>query len=99
MLILALLKLASPGDAPVQRDRSRANPGEQRHGCRASGGRHGFVVETSSAPAADGWYRLEVDRRPRHVGATCGGEPAPGCVHGRWRIEDFGLVRRYLLGR
>ena len=71
----------------------------QYHGVQASAGRHGFVVETSSAPAADGWYRLKVDRRARRVSATCGGSPAPGCVGGRWRIEDHGLVRRYLLGR
>jgi hypothetical protein len=33
------------------------------------------------------------------VTATCGGDPAPGCVNGRWRILDHGLVRRYVLGR
>jgi hypothetical protein len=69
------------------------------HGVHASATRHGFVVETVSAPDADGWYRLEVDRRARRVSATCGGSPAPGCVSGHWRTEDFGLVRRYVLGR
>jgi hypothetical protein len=69
------------------------------HGVRASATRHGSVVETMSAPAADGWYRLEVDRRAPLVSATCGGSPAPGCVNGHWRTLDFGLVRRYVLGR
>jgi hypothetical protein len=69
------------------------------HGVRASATRTRFVIETMSAPMADGWYRLVVDRRARRVSATCGGDPAPGCAHGRWRIEDHGLVRRYLLGR
>ena len=69
------------------------------HGVRASATRTRFVVETMSAPAADGWYRIAVDRRAQRVSATCGGDPAPGCVDGRWRIADHGLVRRYVLGR
>jgi hypothetical protein len=43
--------------------------------------------------------RLEVDCHAHRVTATCGGDPAPGCVNGRWRFEDHGLVRRYLVGR
>jgi hypothetical protein len=69
------------------------------HGVRASATRHGFAIETLSVPGADGWYRLEVDRRARRVAATCGGDPAPGCVDGRWAIAAFGQVRGYLLGR
>jgi len=70
----------------------------QYHGVHASATRRAFVIETVSAPAADGWYRLAVNRRARSVSATCGGDPAPGCVNGRWRIESHGLVRAYLLG-
>jgi hypothetical protein len=71
----------------------------QYHGVHATATRRGFVIETASAPTADGWFRLAVDRRTRTVAATCGGDPAPGCVNGRWRIRDYGLVRAYLLGR
>jgi len=71
----------------------------QYHGVHATATRRGFVIETASAPAADGWFRLAVDRRTRTVSATCGGDPAPGCTGGRWRIRDYGLVRAYLLGR
>ena len=71
----------------------------QYHGVHATATRRGFVIETASAPAADGWYRLAVDRRTRTVSATCGGDPAPGCTGGRWRVRDYGLVRAYLLGR
>jgi hypothetical protein len=69
------------------------------HGLQASATRRSFVIETVSAPMADGWYRLEVDRRARRVSATCGGSPAPGCVNGHWRFQDRGLPRSYLLGR
>ena len=69
------------------------------HGLQAGATRRGFVIETMSAPAADGWYRLEVDRRAQRVSATCGGSPAPGCVHGHWRYQDRGLPRSFLLGR
>src|SRR4051794_12606150 len=71
----------------------------QYHGVQARATRAGFVIDTVSAPAADGWFRLEVARRARLVSATCGGHPAPGCVDGRWQVEDYGLVRRYVLGR
>ena len=70
----------------------------QYHGVHATATRRDFMIETVSAPAADGWYRLTVDRRAHRVSATCGGSPAPGCVHGRWQTEDHGLIRRYLLG-
>ena len=69
------------------------------HGVKASATRTRFVVETISTPTAGGWYRLAVDRRARQVNATCGGNPAPGCVNGQWRIAEYGLIRRYLLGR
>ncbi|HEX6652780.1 MAG TPA: hypothetical protein VF072_08555 [Thermoleophilaceae bacterium] len=57
--------------------------------------RHPVGIAVSALAA--GW--LVVDRPARRVSATCGGDPAPGCVNGRWRILDHGLVRRYLLGR
>jgi hypothetical protein len=69
------------------------------HGVLASATASGFVVETSSAPGTDGWYRLKVDRRAGRIRATCGGTPAPGCRRGRWRIGSHGLNKRYLLGR
>jgi hypothetical protein len=69
------------------------------HGVQASATRSGFVIETMSAPEADGWYRLEVERKAGRISATCGGSPAPGCVGGRWRIQRHGLVASYLLGR
>lgn len=68
------------------------------HGLQGSAAQRGFVIETTSAPAADGWYRLEVDRRAHRVNATCGGSPAPGCINGHWRYQDRGLARSYLLG-
>jgi hypothetical protein len=71
----------------------------QYHGVQASATRTRFVIETMSAPAADGWFRLVVDRRAGRVSATCGGDPAPGCVNGRWSTLDHGLVRSYVLGR
>ena len=58
----------------------------------------GYRLETSSGPGTDGWFRVEVDRRSRRVSATCGGEPAPGCASGRWRLEGFGHASSYLLG-
>ncbi len=58
----------------------------------------GFVVRTSSGPSATGFFKLEVDRRAKTVSATCGGDPAPGCRGGRWRIGRHGLQESYLLG-
>ena len=51
-----------------------------------------------SAPDADGWYRLEVERKAGRITATCGG-PTPGCSKGRWRYQEHGLPASYLLGR
>ena len=81
------------------KDRRRMREWTRYHGVDATGTASGFVVETSSAPDADGWYRLEVERRAGRVTATCGGAPATGCRDGHWRIERHGLIRRYLLGR
>jgi hypothetical protein len=61
------------------------------HDARVSAGRARLRVETSSGPGTDGWFRLEVDRRASRVEPRCGGWPAPGCVRGRWRLDDFGL--------
>jgi hypothetical protein len=69
------------------------------HGVDASATRTAFVIETSSAPGRDGWYRLTVDRRAGRIDARCGGSPTPGCRDGRWRVGRYGQVRRYLLGR
>ncbi len=58
----------------------------------------GFTVRTSSGPGASGFFRIEVDREAGTVSATCGGDPAPRCTNGRWRVEQHGLPRAYLLG-
>jgi hypothetical protein len=68
------------------------------HGVHGSATRSGFVVETMSAPDADGWYRLEVERAAGRITATCGGGPAPGCTDGHWRFQAHGLPASYLLG-
>ncbi len=82
-----------------RRDRHEMRDWTGYHGLQASATRSGFVIETMSAPEADGWYRLEVRRKAGRISATCGGSPAPGCVGGRWRIQSHGLVASYLLGR
>jgi hypothetical protein len=69
------------------------------HGVQGSATRSGFVIETASAPDADGWFRLEVERKAGRITASCGGSPAPGCAKGRWRFQAHGLVASYLLGR
>jgi hypothetical protein len=69
------------------------------HGVEGSATRSGFVIETASAPDADGWFRLEVERKAGRITASCGGSPAPGCAKGRWRFQAHGLVASYLLGR
>jgi hypothetical protein len=69
------------------------------HGVQASATRSGFVIETMSAPDADGWYRLEVQRKAGRIAATCGGGPVPGCMDGGWRFQAHGLPASYLLGR
>jgi hypothetical protein len=69
------------------------------HGLQASATHSGFVVETMSAPDANGWFRLEVRRAAGRVVATCGGSPAPGCSDGHWRVPEHGLPVSYLLGR
>jgi len=69
------------------------------HGVQASATGSGFAIETMSAPEADGWYRLAVERKAGRISATCGGSPAPGCVEGRWRFQAHGLPASYLLGR
>jgi hypothetical protein len=81
------------------RDRGRMRDWTGYHGARASATRSRFVIETLSAPGRSGWYRLTVDRRAGRVLARCGGDPAPGCRGGRWQIQQYGLIRRYLLGR
>jgi hypothetical protein len=82
-----------------RRDRHQMRDWTGYHGVEASATSSGFVIETMSAPQADGWYRLEVERRAARILATCGGSPAPGCVGGRWRIQAHGLPASYLLGR
>jgi hypothetical protein len=69
------------------------------HGLHASATSSGFVLETMSAPDADGWFRLEVRRAAGRIVATCGGSPAPGCSDGHWRVSAHGLPASYLLGR
>jgi hypothetical protein len=59
----------------------------------------GFVIEATEKQPLGAWVRLAVDRRSRRVMATCGGAPTVYCTDGRWRIEEHGLSRRYLLGR
>jgi hypothetical protein len=81
------------------KDRDRMRDWTRHHGLYATATRSGFVIETSSAPGRDGWYRLTVDRRAGIVTSKCGGNPAPGCRAGRWQIESRGLNERYLLGR
>ena len=62
------------------------------HGLQAGATRQGFVIETMSAPAADGWYRLEVDRRAQRVSATCTDSESP-------RSANFVTRRLRLLRR
>lgn len=69
------------------------------HLAEGSATKSGFVVETMSAPDADGWFRLEVRRRAGRIIATCGGSLAPECTEGRWRFSAHGLTASYLLGR
>jgi hypothetical protein len=82
-----------------ERNRAEMRDWTGYHGVQATATRSRFSIETLSAPGRSGWYRLTVDRRTGRVIARCGGDPSPGCRAGRWRIEDHGLVRRYLLGR
>jgi hypothetical protein len=82
-----------------RQDRRRMRDWTEYHGVHASASGSAFVVETSSGPGTDGWYRLAVDRRAGRVAARCGGSPAPGCANGRWRIGTHGLDVSYLLGR
>jgi hypothetical protein len=82
-----------------RRERRRMRDWTEYHGVQASATKAGFTIETASAPDADGWFRLEVERRAGRIAASCGGSPAPGCVEGRWRLHAHGLVARYLLGR
>jgi hypothetical protein len=82
-----------------RRDRREMRDWTGYHGVQASATSSGFVIETMSAPEADGWYRLEVERNAGRISATCGGSPAPGCVGGRWRIQAHGLPASYLLRR
>jgi hypothetical protein len=69
------------------------------HGVQASATSSGFAIETASAPDANGWYRLEVERKTGRIAATCGGGPTPGCADGLWRFQAHGLPASYLLGR
>ena len=80
-------------------DRRKMRDWTGYHGVQASATRVGFVIETASAPDADGWYRLEVERAAGRITTSCGGSPAPGCVEGRWRFQAHGLPASYLLGR
>jgi hypothetical protein len=80
------------------RERRRMLDWSRYHELRTDTSAGGFVVRTASGPGASGFFRLEVDRRAKTVLASCGGEPAPGCRHGRWRIERHGLLESYLLG-
>jgi hypothetical protein len=59
----------------------------------------GFVIEATDELPLGAWARLEVDRQARRVTATCGGAPTVYCTDGRWRIEEHGVSRGYLLGR
>ena len=81
-----------------RRDRRRMLDWSRYHDLRTETHRGGFSVHTSSGPGASGWFSIEVDRRARRVEAACGGEPAPGCRNGRWRIARHGLQESYLLG-
>lgn len=78
-----------------RRERGGMRDWTEYHGVHASASGSRFVVETSSGPGTDGWYRLTVDRRAGRVTARCGGDPAPGCSRGRWRIGTHGLPRSY----
>ena len=80
-------------------DRGRMRDWLEYHDVRVSAGRTRLRVETSSGPGTDGWFRIEVDRHAGHVELRCGGEPAPGCRSGRWRLDRFGLRPADLLGR
>jgi hypothetical protein len=80
-------------------ERRKMRDWTEYHGVEGSATSSGFVIETMSAPDADGWYRLEVERKAGRITATCGGWPTPGCTEGRWRYEAHGLPASYLLGR
>ena len=82
-----------------RRERRKMRDWTQYHGVQASATRSGFAIQTASAPDADGWYRLDVERKAGRIVATCGGAPTPGCADGRWRFQAHGLVASYLLGR
>ncbi len=82
-----------------RRERRKMRDWTDYHGVQGSATSSGFVVETMSAPDADGWYRLEVERKAGRIAATCGGRPTPGCTDGRWRLQAHGLPASYLLGR
>jgi hypothetical protein len=82
-----------------RRDRRKMRDWTSYHGVEGSATRSGFVVETMSAPDADGWFRLEVRPRAGRIVTTCGGSPVPGCREGRWRFQAHGLPAAYLLGR
>ncbi len=81
------------------RERRKMLNWTEYHGVQASATGSGFVVETVSAPDANGWFRLEVRREAGRIIATCGGSPAPGCSEGHWRYSAHGLPASYLLGR
>jgi hypothetical protein len=81
------------------KDRRQMREWTRYHGLEASATRSAFVIEALSAPGRTGWYRLTVDRGAHAITARCGGDPSPGCHSGRWRIEKYGEVRGYLLGR
>jgi len=82
-----------------RRDWGKMRDWANYHGAEGSATKSGFVVETMSAPDADGWFRLEVRRRAGRIIATCGGSLAPGCREGHWRFSSHGLPASYLLGR
>ena len=80
-------------------ERERMLDWSHYHALRADTRPGGFAVRTSSGPGTSGFFRVEIDREAGTVSATCGGDPAPRCVNGRWRVEQHGLERAYLLGR
>ena len=80
-------------------ERRKMRDWTEYHGVHASATRSSFVVETVSAPDADGWFQLEVRRGAGRTIATCGGSPAPGCSAGHWELSAHGLAASYLLGR
>jgi hypothetical protein len=79
-------------------ERGRMLEWTRYHSLRTDTRPGGFTVRTSSGPGASGFFRIEVDREAGTVSATCGGDPAPRCTNGRWRVEQHGLPRGYLLG-